>query len=193
MSSIDSDERIAKRDNLGAARRGRPPLDRSAGRDSRDNTDSIRRAERRAMLSDVNTLLPHPPKMPGYHLYWATTTNTKDSIENRQRLGYEFVTRAELPDFHLNTQKSTELAEDRIMINEMVLMKINEADFIDDMLYKHHDLPTESIENLKNSVRMERDGKGRNIAFTGGEFQNGVSDGFQALRSNSTPSLNGVL
>ncbi len=192
MSSNDSDERIAKRADNGVARRGRPPADRPVTQ-NRENSDSLRRAERRAMLSDVNTLLPNPPKMPGYHLFWATTTNQKDSVEQRQRLGYEFVTRAELPDFHLSSQKSGELTEDRIMVNEMVLMKIDEQDFIDDMLYKHHDLPKEAIDNLKNSVRMERDGKGRNIAFTGGEFQGGMADGFRNLQSNSTPSLEGVL
>lgn len=192
MTGVDTDDRIAKRADNGVARRDRQSTDRTITQD-RGNTDSVRRAERRSMLTSSDILLPQPPKIAGYHLFWATTTNTKDSIENRQRLGYEFVKRAELPDFNLNTQKAGELTEDRIMVNEMVLMKINEADFVDDMLYKHHDLPTEAIDNLKNSIRMERDGKGRNVAFTGGEFQGGLADGFHSLRSNSTPSLEGVV
>lgn len=186
------DARIAKRAGNGSARTNRLTEDRAAT-ENRETSDSVRRAERRAMLSDVNTLLPPPPKMAGWHLFWATTTNTKDSVEQRQRLGYEFVTKAELPDFNISTQKSGETTEDRIMVNEMVLMKINEADFIDDMMYKHHDLPAESIENLKNSVHFERDGKGRQVAYTGGEFQGGLSDGFQGLKANSAPFLKGVL
>lgn len=190
MSGIDSDERIAKRDTLGAARRGRPPINQTASRVNRD--DSARRAERRAMLSDVNTLLPTPPRMPGYHLFWATTTNTKDTVEQRQRLGYEFVTQSELPDFNLSTQKSGETTTDRIMVNEMVLMKINETDWEDDMMYKHHDLPNESIDNLKNRVSVMQDGRGRNVGYTGGEFQNGQADGFATLNKYRAPTLEGV-
>lgn len=191
MASIDSDERIAKRADNGVARRGRPSIDRNITQ-NRENSDPIRRAERRAMLSDVNTLLPHPPKMPGYHLFWATTTNTKDSVETRQRLGYAFVTRDELPDFALNTQKSGEATDDRIMINEMVLMKINEQDWEDDMLYKHHDLPNESIDNLKSGINVMKDGRGQNVAYTGGDFSNGISDGFASLGRYREPTLEGV-
>lgn len=192
MSGIDSDERIAKRTNAGAARRGRPPIDRSEGRENRDSSDSIRRAERRAMLSDVNTLLPSPPKMPGYHLFWATTTNQKDSVEQRQRLGYEFVTQDELPDFHLSTQKSGEATTDRIMVNEMVLMKINEADWEDDMMYKHYDRPLEELQAMKSKISVMQDGTGRNIGFTGGDFKAGSADGFQTLGNKFAPSLEGV-
>lgn len=191
MAGVDSDQRIAKRADNGVARRGRPSLDRNITQD-RENSDPIRRAERRAMLSDVNTLLPHPPKMPGYHLFWATTTNTKDSVENRQRLGYAFVTRDELPDFVLNTQKSGEATDDRIMINEMVLMKINEQDWEDDMLYKHHDLPNESIDNLKSGINVMKDGRGQSVGYTGGEFSNGISDGFSSLGKYREPTLEGV-
>lgn len=191
MTSNDSDERIAKRADNGVARRGRPPLHVSQNRES---TDAIRREERRSMLRDVNTLLPTPPAMPGFHLFWATTTNNKDTVENRQRLGYAFVTRDELPDFCLNSQKSGEATDDRIMINEMVLMKINEQDFVDDVIYKHHDLPKEAIENLNSSVRMQNDGKGRRVAYTGGEFNDGRADGFNSLRVNSNMlSLEGVI
>lgn len=191
MADVDSDERIAKRADNGVARRGRPPLNRTEGREERDNSESIRRAERRAMLNDVNTLLPPIPKIAGYHCFWATTTNSKDSVEQRQRLGYEFITRAELPDFLLNSQKFGELTEDRIMINEMVAMKIPEDMWEDDMLYKHHDLPNESINNLKDSVRLGQDGRGRQVAYTGGEFNNGIADGFASLRLDK-PSLEGV-
>lgn len=188
MTGIDSDERIAKRADNGAARRGRPPLHASQDRTS---TDLVRREDRRAMLRDVNTLLPPAPEMPSMHTFWATTTNQKDSIEGRQRLGYAFVTRSELPDFCLNTQKSGEATDDRIMVNEMVLMKIPQDLWEEDMMYKHFDMPKESIDNLKNSVSIGQDGRGRPIAYSGGEFKNGVADGFGATRL-SNPSLIGI-
>lgn len=191
MASADNqDERIAKRADNGSARANRLTLDRPQT-ENRDNTDSVRRAERRAMLNDVNTLLPAPPPILGFHTFWATTTNNKDSVENRQRMGYSFVTRAELPDFLLNSQKSAEATEDRIMINEMVLMKIRQEDWEEDMMYKHYELPSESIKNLKESVRIGQDGRGRQVAYSGGEFSNGVADGYGATRLGR-PTLEGV-
>lgn len=190
MANDHQDERIAKRAGNDAARGNRLTLDRSQTED-RENTDSVRRAERRAMLSDVNTLLPPAPDMPGYHTFWATTTNNKDTVEGRQRMGYTLVARAELPDFCLNSQKSGEISEDRIMINEMVLMKLPMDLWQEDMMYKHHELPSESIQNLKDSVRIGQDGKGRQVAYSGGEFNNGVADGYGMTRLNR-PTLVGI-
>lgn len=184
------DERIAKRADNGSARQNRLTLDRPQT-ENRDSADAVRRAERRAMLNDVNTLLPQPPAIPNFHTFWATTTNNKDSVENRQRMGYQFVTRAELPDFLLSSQKMGESTEDRIMVNEMVLMKIDQETWDDDMMYKHYDLPSESIKNLKDSVRIGQDGRGRQVAYSGGEFDNGVADGYGATRLGR-PTLEGV-
>lgn len=186
----NQDERIAKRADNGVARSSRLSLDRSRT-ENREDSDSIRRAERRAMLNDVNTLLPKSPEIPGYHTFWATTTNNKDTVENRQRMGYTFVTRAELPDFLVNSQKSGESTEDRIMVNEMVLMKILQQDWEEDMLYKHHELPSEQIQNLKDSVRIGHDGRGRQVAYSGGEFNNGVADGY-GMTGLGKPTLAGV-
>lgn len=186
----NQDERIAKRDDNGSSRVNRLATDRSKT-ENREDSDSVRRAERRAMLNDVNTLLPTPPSIAGFHAFWATTTNNKDTVENRQRQGYSFVTRAELPDFCLNSQKTGESTEDRIMINEMVLMKIDQETWDDDMMYKHYDLPKETIQNLKDSVQISRDGKGRPIAYSGGEFNNGVADGY-GMTGLGRPTLAGV-
>ncbi len=191
MANADNqDERIAKRADNGSARANRLTLDRPRS-ENREDSDSVRRAERRAMLNDVNTLLPSAPQISGFHTFWATTTNTKDSIENRQRMGYSFVTRAELPDFLLSSQKSGESTDDRIMVNEMVLMKINQADWDEDMMYKHYDLPSEQIKNLKDSVRIGQDGRGRQVAYSGGEFSNGIADGY-GMTALGRPTLQGV-
>ncbi len=190
MAADNQDERIAKRTGNGDTRINRLSLDRSQT-ENRENTDSVRRAERRAMLGDVNTLLPPAPDMPGFHTFWATTTNNKDTVEGRQRLGYMLVTRAELPDFCLNSQKSGELTDDRIMINEMVLMKLPLDLWEEDMMYKHYELPREQIQNLKDSVTIGQDGKGRKVAYSGGEFSNGVADGY-AMTRLARPSLQGV-
>lgn len=192
MASAETqDERIAKRADNGSARADRLTSDRSTT-ENREKTDSVRAKERHAMLRDTNTLLPVPPEMPGYHLIWLTTTNGKDTIESRQRLGYELVKRSELPDFALNSQKSGEVTEDRIMINEMVLAKIQHDLWIEDMTYLHHTVPTEAAKNLKDSVRIGQDGKGRNVAYTGGEFNSGVSDGYNSLTQTKAPTFFGI-
>ncbi len=191
MAAYNADERIAKRADNGSARADRLTTDRSKT-ENRENSDTVRRAERRALLSDVNTLLPDAPPIPGFHLFWATTTNNKDSVEDRQRKGYSFVTRAELPDFCLSSsQKSGQSTEDRIMINEMVLMKIEQDMWEDDMMIKHYDMPRESIDALKNSVQIGNDGRGRKVGYTGGEFNSGVADGY-GMTGLGRPSLTGV-
>jgi hypothetical protein len=192
MASADNqDERIAKRADNGSARADRLTTDRTIT-ENREKTDAVRAAERHAMLRDTNTLLPIPPDMPGYHLVWLTTTNSKDSLETRFRLGYELVKRAELPDFALNSQKGGDLTEDRISVNEMVLAKIPYDLWVQDMTYLHHTLPNESAKNLRDSVRIGQDGKGRNVAYTGGDFNGGVSDGFNSLGQAKAPNFVGI-
>lgn len=183
----NNDERLAN-----GARQNRTSEDRSVT-ENRQNTDSVRMKERLAMLSDVNTLLPVPPEIPGYHSCWLTTTNSKDTLESRYRLGYTLVKPEELPGFKLASQKDGESASDRITVNEMVLAKIDMDDWKTYMKHIHHDLPLETMNNLKNSVRIGQDGKGRNVAYTGGDFQGGVADGYNAIASNvKTPTFVGI-
>ncbi len=191
VSNSNEDERIAKRTGNGSARADRASSDRASTQD-RDKSDLVRREERRALLRDTNTLLPDAPEIPGYHLFWATTTNQKDSIEVRQRRGYTFVTRSELPGFMMNSQKDGELTTDRIMVNEMVLMKINREDWESDMMDVHYHQPLEYTNNLKNKVHTMQDGRGQAIGYTGGEFRSGTSDGFDSLARMGKPTLTGI-
>lgn len=183
------DERIAKRATASNSRSER--ADRNLTED-REVSDQLRRDERNAMLRDVNTLLPVPPELPGYHLCWLTTTNNKDPLEQRFRLGYELVKPGELPGFLLNTQKAGEATSDRIMVNEMVLAKIDRKLWESDMRHLHHDLPLEQVQALKNKVRIGEDGRGQKIGYTGGEFRGGVSDGYESLGKAPAPSFTGV-
>ena len=160
--------------------------------ENRENSDEVRRKERLSMLTDVNTLLPVPPELPGQHLCWLTTTNSKDTLEHRFRLGYSLVKPEELPGFKMHTQKAGEATTDRIMVNEMVLAKIDKEIWLDYMKHVHHDLPQETMKNLRDSVRIGQDGKGRSVAYSGGEFQGGVSDGYNSLISSKAPSFAGI-
>lgn len=181
------DERLNNADE----RASRLSTDRAVT-ENRENTDVVRSNERYAMLRDVNSLLPVPPELPGFHLVWLTTTNTKDTLESRYRLGYTLVKPEEMPGFKLQSQKDGEITSDRISVNEMVLAKIPHDLWIQDMTYLHHTLPQETMKNLRDSVRIGQDGKGRSVAYSGGEFQGGVSDGYNTLVSNKTPSFAGI-
>lgn len=184
----DNDERIAKRADNGSIRADRS--DRNTTED-REVTDVVRGSERRAVLRDTNTLLPPPPAVNGFHSFWATTTNPKDTVESRQRLGYTYITRAEAPGFELSSLKDSGGTSDRIMINEMVAMKLPLELWQEDMIDIHHTMPNEQVYNLKNSLNIFKDGRGKDVAYTGGGFQGGKADGYDSLGQKS-PSLKGV-
>lgn len=189
-SENTDDERIAKRDE-GSSRSDRASSDRSITGD-REVTDTVRNQERRALLRDTNTLLPPPPAVAGFHSFWATTTNTKDTVESRQRLGYTFITRDEAPNYEMSQLKSGDSASDRIMINEMVAMKLPLDMWQEDMMDIHHTMPTEMARGIKDNIVKMKDGRGNDIAYTGGSFNGGMDEGFNSLGQAKPPSLKGV-
>lgn len=181
------DQRIAKRADGRADR-----VDRTIS-DSRENTDVLRGEQRRAMLRDVNTLLPVPPDLPGFHQIWLTTTNNKDSIEQRMRLGYTLVHPNEHPGFMMNGQKMAEASSDRIMVNEMVLAKIPRELFEEDMIYLHHDMPFKMARSMsEEAISKLRDGKGNSVGYVGDGFMNGLSDGMQGMAQSRRPIFTNI-
>lgn len=67
--------------------------------------------------------LPDLPEIPGYHVCWLTTTNPRDSIHMRMRLGYEPVRPADVPGYDSYTMKTGEWAG-FIGVNEMLAFKL---------------------------------------------------------------------
>ena len=178
-----TDQRFTQRDK-DRANTSRAEQDRSTPQ-NRENADPLRVQERLAMLSDVNTVLPTPPKIPGYHLIWLTTANQQDSIERRMQLGYTFVSPDEVPGFTYSTQKSAQATADRIMINEMVLAKLPMDLYVAYMKHNHHDAPLQQEESIRpeNVISAMKDGRGNNIGIVEG-------DGFKELqRRVRTPNF----
>lgn len=191
-STNEDEDRLAKRADQGSARADRSFQDRNIT-ENRENTDTLRAEDRRAMLRDVNTVLPQAPDLPGYHTCWLTTTNNKDTLENRFRLGYSLVKPDELPGFCMATQKDSATAYDRIQVQEMVLAKIPNDLWRGDVIDLHHTEPNQRAKQLVDSVKIERDGKGRQIGYTGGEYQSGAADGYADLsRAPKAPTLYGI-
>lgn len=95
--------------------------------------------------------LPDLPKIPGYHVFWATTTNPRDSIAARLQLGYEFIRSSEVPEFENLNLKTGDYAG-CIGVNEMVAMKLPLHLYEMYMRENHHDSPIREQESIYNDA-----------------------------------------
>lgn len=108
--------------------------------------------------------LPTPPKMPGWHLCWLTTTSQYDSIHNRIRIGYQLVRQDELPGFDPSAGQGLERFPGVVTCNEMVLGKIDERRYQAIMRIAHHKKPLEGEEGIINSIHSAaRDSSGKKL------------------------------
>lgn len=151
-------------------RENRGSEDRPVSED-RGTTDELRLAERLAMLENVDTVLPKPPRIPGWHTCWLSTTNTQDSLERRYALGYVLVHPDECPGWSYPTQKSSAVSRDRITINEMVLGKLPEELYVAYLKRSHHTRPLEQEESIsaESVISKMKDGRGKPIGVVEGE------------------------
>ncbi len=144
-SSDESDARLNQR-GQSEARPSRSQDERSAqGRVSKD--------DRLAMFRNqlFNSALPELPEIPGFHLCWLTTTNPRDSIIMRQRLGYELLKASDFPGFELVTQKTGDYAG-CIAVNEMLAAKLPLELYQMYMEEAHHNAPNQEEDKLKATL-----------------------------------------
>lgn len=97
--------------------------------------------------------LPDLPKIDGYHLCWLTTTNPRDSIQARIRLGYEPVRPEDIPGWEYATLKTGDYAG-LIGVNEMVAFKIPLSLYEKFMQEAHHNAPLREEEKLQDTARF---------------------------------------
>ena len=79
-----NDERLKKTADV--SRQSRAATDRAVTENRLISDDDRVEMFRSQFFQDA---LPDLPKIPGYHTCWLTTTNPRDSIQMRIRLGYE--------------------------------------------------------------------------------------------------------
>lgn len=96
----------------------------------------------------TQTALPNPPSLKGYHLVWLTTTSQYDSIQKRQRLGYQPVRQSEMPGFDASGGQTLAGFDGYVTCNEMVLFKIQEDRYQKIMTYYHHKKPLEEEDGV---------------------------------------------
>ena len=131
-------------------------------RTNKDGTSLTLEERRRRMRSEwTQDILPTPPKVPGWHFCWLSTTNSADPIYKRMQKGYLPVKASELQGFTQTVAGEGEF-EGVIACNEMLLFKIEEELYQDIMSYLHHELPMSEEELLKANAKpqgTDTDGK----------------------------------
>jgi hypothetical protein len=122
---------------------------------NRSQADAVRMELFRQMHAQA--ALPNIPPIPGYHVCWLTTTNNKDSIAMRVRLGYEPVLPEELPGFGEFAVGKGGVTDGLVMVNEMAAFKLPLDIYNEYMQWNHHYAPAEQDEKLTDSARQTRE------------------------------------
>lgn len=107
--------------------------------------------------------LPNLPSIPGYKTIWLTTTNPRDTIQSRMRLGYVPVRAEEVPGWENLKLKSGE-HEGFVGVNEMLAFKLPEDLWRRYMEEMHHTAPLEEEGKLTAQMELMRDSRGRRLA-----------------------------
>lgn len=118
------------------------------------------------------SVLPDLPKMAGHHVFWATTTNARDSIQWRIRIGYRPIRAEETPGWQGVTITSGEYAG-VIAVNEMLAMRIPMSLYNKYMREVHHTLPMQEQEKIRQQIRrVSEDAARRGSKVVEGEGMN---------------------
>lgn len=117
---------------------------------NRELNDSERLDALRTSLFQV--ALPDLPPIDGFHTCWLTTTNPRDPIHGRMRLGYQLIRAEDLPGWEHSSLKSGEYAG-YVGVNEMLAAKISLHLYNEYMLELHYRQPLQEEEKLTEAVR----------------------------------------
>jgi hypothetical protein len=147
-----SDERL-KKDVSAETRGSRAAADRAATQDRALSDDERVEMFRQQFFQSA---LPDLPKLPGWHCCWLTTTNPRDSVQMRIRLGYEPIKPEEVPGWEYASIKTGEWTG-FIGVNEMLAFKLPLSLYERYMTESHHDAPMREEEKLASVTDMIRE------------------------------------
>lgn len=166
------DERLKK--SIDPARVSRVAEDRATTEDrilsDDDRLDMFRQQFHQAALPDL-------PNIPGYHVCWLTTTNPRDPVHGRIRLGYEPIRAEEVPGWEYASLKTGDWSG-CIGVNEMLAFKLPLSLYQRFMQEAHHDAPAREEGKLTETADFLR----QQAQAAGGNVIEG--DGLQDLRRN---------
>ncbi len=135
------------------SRKSRAANDRKDAATHRMLTDEERLDEFRK--SFFQSVLPDLPTIQGYHVCWLTTTNPRDSIASRVRLGYEPIKAEDVPGWEHATLKGGEWTG-CIGVNEMIAFKLPMSLYEAYMYEAHHAQPLSEEEKLTSVIDVIR-------------------------------------
>jgi hypothetical protein len=165
------DERLSR---TGENRKERESADRPVTQD-RELTDGQRLDMLRSQFFQV--ALPDLPPIPGYHVCWLTTTNPRDPIHGRMRLGYEPIKASDVAGWEHAGVKSGEW-EGCVGVNEMLAFKLPIHLYQMYMQEAHHDAPMREEEKLSSTldlIREQAERKGARVEAGNGNEELGTA------------------
>jgi hypothetical protein len=165
-----SDERLSKQ--TVNTRASKASQNRQVKED-RQTTDAERLDMFRA--AHAQAALPDIPPIPGFHVIWLSSTNPKDSLQMRARMGYTPVKDEDVKGFEFVADKGG-ATDGLIRVNEMVAYKLPMHLYNLYMRENHHYAPAREetkLTDTANQVKQQLRAKGSNVD---------EGDGVEALR-----------
>jgi hypothetical protein len=126
-------------------------------------TDEVRLELFRDLLHQ--SVLPDLPQMPGFHVCWLTTSNPRDSIQLRKRLGYELIRVADVPGGWDGVEVRAGDYAGVVGINEMVAARIPLRLYHAYLREAHHLAPLAEEEKLRASLDEFKDSVARRGSY----------------------------
>lgn len=126
------------------------------------------------------SVLPDLPTLPGFHVCWLTTSNPRDTIPWRLRIGYSLVRAEEVPGWDGIIVKGGDYTG-IIGVNEMLAAKIPVNLYNRYMQEVHHAMPLAEEGKLRAAVdRMQQELQARGARVDEG-------DGMASLNERAKP------
>lgn len=176
METERTDGRLKR--ELSVDRRTDRGLDDRRVSENREVSDAERLEMFRMQM--YQSALPDLPNIPGYHVCWLTTENSKDPIFRRQQMGYEPVMGSDVPGLEYATIKTGEYAG-MIGVNEMLAFKLPEHLYQMYMREAHYDAPMAEQEKIAANMDLM---KGNAAAQSSQLYED---EGFEEVRQKVAP------
>jgi len=182
-----ADKKVSKasaRHKKSPSKSRQPRTKRLAGNTERVISDKERLDEFRK--SFFQSVLPDLPPIPGYHVCWLTTTNPRDSIPGRMRLGYEPVKKEDIPGWDTATLKTGDYAG-CIGVNEMIAFKLPMSLYEAYMREAHHTQPMLEEQKLSSVLDVIREEAARAAKSGSRGIKFELEDGMSELGQDLDP------
>jgi hypothetical protein len=193
---MSEDQRLAVQSSqpVKAGRSSKQTVNRRLGRAASNRSQTQNRkatdADRMELFRQAHAqaALPDLPPIPGYHVCWLTSTNSKDSLSFRRRLGYEPIKPEEMVGFGEFATGGTGTPQaGLICVNEMVAFKLPIDVFNEYMQENHHYAPAREDEKLTDAAQQAKEALQRKTGKAV-ELGDGI-DGLTTMASIRVPDF----